>query len=98
MVVKLEEKTEYHSNVQYATLSHCWGDPTKLPKTELANYEIQKHRIRWSSLTRTYKDAIRLTFRLGLTYLWIDSLCIVQDSAQDWQAEAGRMARRRASR
>lgn len=45
-----------------------------------------------SSLPRTFRDAVTATRALGLRYLWIDSLCIVQDDPEDWAREAGRMA------
>jgi hypothetical protein len=40
----------------------------------------------------TFKDAIMVTRNLGIRYLWIDSLCILQDSEADWAIEASRMA------
>ncbi|KAF1990823.1 hypothetical protein K402DRAFT_323874, partial [Aulographum hederae CBS 113979] len=40
---------------------------------------------------KTFEDAIRITSNLGLCYLWIDSLCIIQDSAQDWQEQSAQM-------
>lgn len=40
----------------------------------------------------TFKEAVRVTLALGHHFLWIDSLCIVQDSTEDWKYEAGRMA------
>ncbi|KAL2875632.1 hypothetical protein SGCOL_009093 [Colletotrichum sp. CLE4] len=42
--------------------------------------------------TRGYQDAIGLTRKLGIRYIWIDSLCIIQDDKEDWRAEAARMA------
>jgi hypothetical protein len=48
-------------------------------------------RISWASLTRTFQDAIDFTRRLGIDYLWIDSMCIIQDDAQDWLKEASMM-------
>jgi hypothetical protein len=41
---------------------------------------------------KTFKDAIEITQRLGLDYLWIDSLCIIQDSVEDWQKESALMS------
>ncbi|OBT80157.1 hypothetical protein VF21_00677 [Pseudogymnoascus sp. 05NY08] len=43
-------------------------------------------------LPKTFKDAIEITQRLGLDYLWIDSLCIIQDSVEDWQKESALMS------
>lgn len=49
-------------------------------------------RIPWAELPNTFQDAITVTRMLGLKYIWIDSLCIVQDDAQDWEREAAKMA------
>lgn len=43
-------------------------------------------------MPETYRDAIEITRRLGYMYLWIDSLCIIQDSEYDWRNEGGKMA------
>jgi hypothetical protein len=43
-------------------------------------------------LPRTFQDAITMTRRLGVRYIWIDSLCICQDDMQDWERESARMA------
>ncbi|KAH6869161.1 heterokaryon incompatibility protein-domain-containing protein, partial [Thelonectria olida] len=72
--------------VQYLTLSHCWGQSThcKLLSTNLQQYQ---QFIPTSHLSRTFREAILFTAALGFSYLWIDALCIIQDSASDWQAE-----------
>jgi hypothetical protein len=48
-------------------------------------------RISLSELSRTFQDAIRITQQLQKRYLWIDSLCIIPDDPQDWEAEAAKM-------
>jgi hypothetical protein len=48
--------------------------------------------INWDALPVTYQEAITLTRRLGLRYIWIDSLCIVQDNKEDWERESATMA------
>jgi hypothetical protein len=77
----------------YITLSHMWGsDPSRqliLKKSNLASY---RNGIALEALPSIFKEAVRLTRLLGYTYLWIDSLCIVQDSLVDWQTEAPKMA------
>lgn len=80
-------------NQPYATLSHCWGlsSTSGPPLTTMANYQERIAKIRMDELTNTFKDAIHITRSLGLRYLWIDSLCILQDSAGDWAHEAARM-------
>ncbi len=76
--------------VQYATLSHCWGGLEFLNLTT-RTLESFKIGIPFDSLTQTFRDAINVTLDLGLCYIWIDSLCIIQDCDQDWSIEAGRM-------
>lgn len=74
----------------YACLSHCWGQSKTLTLIEGNHDELHKN-IAWSSLQKTYTDAIVLCRLLGIRYLWIDSLCIVQDSSDDWKRESARM-------
>jgi len=45
-----------------------------------------------ASLTNTFIDAIEIALAVGFQYLWIDSLCIIQDDKEDWETEAARMA------
>lgn len=47
--------------------------------------------IDFAKSSQTYQNAIAITRLLGLRYLWIDSLCIIQDSVVDWQTEAAKM-------
>lgn len=75
----------------YVALSHRWGDE-HLPATTSANLESRIHQLTQTDLTQTMKDAIRITRELGYQYLWIDALCIVQDSQDDWLREAAKMS------
>ena len=75
----------------YACLSHCWGDG-QLIKTETASLHKRKAEILWKELPKTFQEAIEFTLRLGLEFLWIDSLCIIQDDPWDWEEEATKMA------
>ncbi|KAH7002564.1 heterokaryon incompatibility protein-domain-containing protein [Ilyonectria destructans] len=76
---------------KYACLSHCWGQ-TAGNQTTIATLEDRLSLIPWSSLCVTFQDAITITRRLGIKYLWIDSLCIIQDSKDDWERESAQMA------
>jgi hypothetical protein len=71
----------------YATLSHCWGtNPTFLTLTEQNSRRLHDQ-IHLHELPKTFQDAILLCQRLGLRYLWIDSVCILQKgegSKADW--------------
>ncbi|KAH7325612.1 heterokaryon incompatibility protein-domain-containing protein [Stachybotrys elegans] len=79
---------------RYTTLSHCWGpDPSKMPlRTLKETYEAFTNSIPMSSLPRTFHDAVNVTLALNIRYIWIDSLCIIQDDLEDWQQEAAKMA------
>ena len=75
----------------YAALSHCWGGNVALTTTS-ETIDERKNGIQWDSLPQTFQDAITVSQNLGIKYLWIDSLCILQDSKEDWEHEAARMA------
>ncbi|KAF2460082.1 heterokaryon incompatibility protein-domain-containing protein [Lineolata rhizophorae] len=79
------------SSIRYAALSHCWGG-TDTICTLRSNLSQHQSRIHLSTLPKTFADAVVLCRRLDIPYLWIDSLCIVQDDADDWAREAARMA------
>jgi len=69
--------------VPYTALSYCWGDFRHITTTK----DTLKQRllgIPISVLPKTFNDAIALTRRLGVRYIWIDSLCIIQDDNLDW--------------
>lgn len=48
--------------------------------------------IDWDDLPRTFQDAVITTRAIGIQYLWIDSLCIIQDDLGDWRQESSKMA------
>lgn len=77
---------------QYLALSHRWGPSTLNSSTVKSTLASCKSAIRLGTLSRTMRDAINLTRRLGLQYIWIDSLCIIQDDPEDWKREAKSMA------
>jgi hypothetical protein len=79
------------ADISYATLSHCWGSslPVKLLTSLVEDFSSG---ISWASLSRTFRDTIMTTLKLGIRYLWIDALCIIQDSNDDWTYEAASMA------
>ena len=78
---------------KYVALSHRWGDPTQHQQfcTTRSNLDSFKNGIDYDQLPRTFQDAITVTRGVGLRFLWIDSLCIVQDDSQDWERESKRM-------
>lgn len=76
---------------QYVALSYCWGSVGNL-KTTSATIGKWKAGVPWNLIPRSFRDAIAITKGLGIQYLWIDSLCIIQDDTDDWEREASRMA------
>ncbi|KAF2140906.1 uncharacterized protein K452DRAFT_42686 [Aplosporella prunicola CBS 121167] len=75
----------------YVTLSHCWGVERFLTLTT-QNEAHMMNEVPLDALAIKFRDAIEITSGLGFGYLWIDSLCILQDSPEDWGAESARMA------
>lgn len=76
------------TEVKYAALSYRWGPPPFPESTVKANLYDRLESFAVSMLPQTIKDAIHLTQDLGLQYVWIDALCIIQDDDQDWATEA----------
>ncbi len=74
----------------YVALSHRWGDVQPYC-TNWSNLASHCARIEPSELPKTFQDAIVVTYALGIRYLWIDSLCIIQDSEVDWEFECSQM-------
>ncbi|KAA8631237.1 hypothetical protein SMACR_08253 [Sordaria macrospora] len=77
----------------YLTLSHCWGKkgvPTRLLKE---NYATFLNGIQLSELPKTFQHAIEVTRKLNTRFIWIDSLCIIQNSPgdEDWIQESAKM-------
>jgi hypothetical protein len=75
----------------YVTLSHCWGSSSGYVKTTLDSLASHTSQIKLDLLPPTFKDAIKVVRELGVQYLWIDSLCIVQNDPKDWEKEAALM-------
>lgn len=75
---------------EWATLSHCWGKsvPKMLTST---TFDDLMYTVPMTTLSNNFQDAIKVTRILGIRYLWIDSLCIIQDSMEDWLRESARM-------
>lgn len=74
----------------YVALSHVWGGEISY-RLKISLLEGWTQRIDINKLPKSFQDAITVTRKLGLKYLWIDALCIVQDSPKDWQRESSRM-------
>ena len=91
-----EESVDAHltsgQKAPYAALSYCWGGPQPVTLTSLTMNDMLQC-IATYNLPQTIQDAITVTRKLGLQYLWVDALCIIQDSAADKDAEIAKMDR-----
>lgn len=88
--VRLHETGEGEAGT-YITLSHCWGK-NPIITTKTTNIDHYKKEIPWDELSKTFQEAIIFASLMGIESIWIDSLCIIQNSAEDWSAEAVKMA------
>ena len=75
---------------QYVTLSYCWGGISKVQLTSLT-FDTLRSGIPIEELPKTIRDAIDITRRLRIRYIWVDALYILQDSEEDWRNEAATM-------
>ncbi|KAH8815533.1 heterokaryon incompatibility protein-domain-containing protein [Xylogone sp. PMI_703] len=79
---------------RYLALSHRWGaldSKRNMLITKEENVEQFCLGIPFDSLPLTYKHSVEVARSLGIQYLWIDSLCIIQDNIHDWEIESARM-------
>lgn len=85
-------ETQPTDSLQYVALSHPWGpDRSKHFCTYRHNLEEYKKQILVNKLPATFQNAVQATRELGLKYLWIDSICIIQGADGDFEEEAKRM-------
>jgi hypothetical protein len=88
--VRLQENSS-STLLQYVALSYCWGgDQVVKLKDHLVQAWMKD--IPYTQFPQTIKDAIQVTMDMGLQYLWIDALCIIQDSDKDKAEQISRMA------
>jgi len=74
----------------YAALSYQWGGWAKF--TTSMTLELSKKEIKPDSMPIVFQELATIAQTLGIHYLWIDSVCIVQDDDDDWREEAAKMA------
>ncbi|KAM0140413.1 hypothetical protein ACHAP3_002717 [Botrytis cinerea] len=84
----LENRSEMaRQQLQYSCLSYCWGSNLPLTTTSstLSKYKsgLPEH-----EMPQLFQDAIAVSRRLGIRYLWVDALCILQDVREDWERES----------
>lgn len=80
------------ASARYACLSYCWGTSWR-EQSMTTSHNVDRHsnRIIFENLPQTIQDAIMITKRLNLRYIWIDRLCIVQDDEAQREKELEKM-------
>lgn len=85
--IVLVESKPHNIVSPYMILSHCWGTAEILKLTR-DTYNIFRKGFSVADLPRTFANAVTVAQTFNVQYIWIDSLCIIQDSASDWAREA----------
>ena len=91
MQVRLYLTTGGDESLKYCCLSHCWGGQQPLTLTN-DNISDLVNVIPTEKIPQTYLDAMEITTNLGVDYIWIDSLCIIQNDDNNWTEQAAAMA------
>ncbi|KAF2452176.1 HET-domain-containing protein [Karstenula rhodostoma CBS 690.94] len=76
---------------RYVTLSYMWGQHQQLLLLKSNIAQFRRGLPISTTLPNTFRDFVCVARRLSVEYLWIDALCIIQDSPQDWTTESMRM-------
>lgn len=89
--IRLRENTKNKTG-RYVALSHVWAasKPTGA-ETKTNNIGAMLLGIRLGDMPKTFRDAVEICIKLKIKYLWIDSLCIIQNDLDDWRVEAAKM-------
>ncbi|KAF4965739.1 hypothetical protein FSARC_6522 [Fusarium sarcochroum] len=90
-VILVNTKHLEAAKARYIALSHRWGKTLLRCCTTPENYSAHMKGIPLASMPDTFRDAVKMARNLGFHYLWIDSLCIIQQDPQDWRHESGKM-------
>ncbi|KAJ8067231.1 hypothetical protein OCU04_004595 [Sclerotinia nivalis] len=79
------------ASFEYAALSYVWGDTQRTLLLNLNQQALQKAGSLTGCVPKTIQDAMRFSQQLGIRYLWVDALCIIQDSDSDKAIQIGTM-------
>ncbi|KAF6842959.1 heterokaryon incompatibility protein [Colletotrichum musicola] len=90
---RLVSGTDCEPAVRYAALSYCWGGKPAESMLRLVQSNVsdltQEQLV--EGLPKTFRDAVAVAQHFGVSYLWIDRLCIIQDCGEDWRRESSTM-------
>jgi hypothetical protein len=89
--VRIIETTSTPVHSPYCSLSHRWGKPDFVQLHIENRLRFMEKGVDWHLLPKNFQEAIEIARSLEVCYIWIDSLCIIQDSTEDWRHEAGLM-------
>ncbi|KIW21823.1 uncharacterized protein PV07_12753 [Cladophialophora immunda] len=91
--IRLEEFGPGTGPNKYVTLSHCWNNSSErsLSQLKTSNLTDLRRGFAESSLPGNFRHAIAVARSIGINYLWIDALCIIQDSEDDWREQSNIM-------
>lgn len=92
--LKLREehiRPDCNSILRYAALSYCWGSGENQAKTTVATLSSRQAGITETDLPPVIREAIQVTRSLGIPYLWVDAVCILQDDPSDWERQCTEM-------
>ncbi|KAF0324169.1 heterokaryon incompatibility protein, partial [Colletotrichum asianum] len=94
--VRLIQTAQQPPSGPYAALSYCWGPPPhdflRLTTSNISH--LLRSEIPYDALPLAFREALSFIRALGLNFMWIDCLCIIQEGAQsqqDWTAESSKM-------
>lgn len=81
---------------RYAALSYCWGsslatDGAEQLRAKVDSVESMRRHVPKEGISRVILDAIKVCKALSIHFLWVDSLCIIQDDICDWETESASM-------
>jgi Heterokaryon incompatibility protein (HET) len=79
-----------NTRARYTALSYCWGGPQSITTTK-ATLSAHLISLSFKTLPRTIQDAVKTTQNLGIRFLWVDALCIIQDCDVDKAQEINNM-------
>jgi heterokaryon incompatibility protein (HET) len=89
--VRLIETTDDQRGI-YTCLSHCWGTTKIQCCTTKKSIQTAKDFLPFNSLPKNFQDAINITRKIRIPFIWIDSICIIQDDLRDWEIQSKGMA------
>lgn len=88
--LRLVDTSGHRPTTRYICLSYCWGTESHLVTTQ-DNLKAHLECIPWSNLSRCHQDCMKVARELGIRYVWVDALCIVQRDLADLAYHSQRM-------